>query len=325
MSGEPASHTVTTDDGWSLDVRTLPPPGTPCAVVVSGHAMMVDRRSMDRPAGAGLASTLAAGGFAVHLADLRGHGASGPVPAEGGSWTYDDIVWRDLPALVRDARARHPGIPAFLVGHSLAGHCALAAAASGAYAAAGTEPPDGHVLLAVNTWMRGLDPSRWRDVLRWRDMLAFRAATALVGRFPSRTLGMGPADEAKPYVEDLVRTFTSGRWTSRDGAHDYYAGLPGVRGPILSLVGRADRLMAHPEYVRIWSERLTGAALDLRVLAAGDLGLVRDPGHMELVTDPGSRGVWEEIATWMASQVASGAAVPSPREPRVLARPGAQP
>lgn len=296
MGDSPPSHRVITADGWPLSVLRIHPSGEPRAVAVLGHAMMVDRHSMDRPRGDGLASTLAAAGFAVHLADLRGHGASGPTPSEGGAWSYDDIVWRDLPALVADARGRHPGVPVFLVGHSLAGHCGLAAAGSGAY---GDGPPDGHVMLAVNTWLRGLDPNRWRDVLRFRDMLMFRIVTALWGRFPSRTMRMGPADEAAPYVADLVRTFTSGRWMSDDGVHDYYANLARVRGPVLSLVGTADRLMANPEYVALWSEALTGAELDLRILGAGDLGLTADPGHMGLVTDAGSRGVWEEIARWM--------------------------
>ena len=322
MSPTAASHPVQTADGWTLHVLELPSVGAVRGVAVLGHAMMVDRRSMDRPAGKGMASVLAQSGFAVHLADLRGHGQSGPTPQDGGSWGYDDIVRYDLPALVADARRRHPGLPVFLVGHSLAGHCGLAAAGSGAF---GEHPPDGYVMLAVNTWMRGLDPSRWRDALRWRDMLAFRALGAVFGRFPSRLVRMGPADEAAPYVRDLARTFTSGRWTSRDGVDDYYAGLRSVRGPILSLVGAADRLMAHPDYVRLWSQQLSGAEVDLRVLAAGDLGLVRDPGHMEIVTDPGSRGVWEEIGRWMGDQVARASAAPSPSEQAVLARPGAQP
>ncbi len=299
MADSPPFHRVIPADRWSLEVRSLLPPGEPRGVAVLGHAMMVDRRSMDRPEGGGLASTLAAAGFAVHLADLRGHGASGPVPSQGGSWGYDDIVWQDLPALVADARERHPGVPVFLVGHSLAGHCALAAAGSGAYRG---EPPDAHVMLAVNTWMRGLDTSRWRDLLRLRDMVAFRLLTTLCGRFPSRSLRMGPADEAELYVADLVRTYFTGRWTSRDGVHDYYANLPRVRGPVLSLVGAADRLMANPEYVELWTQALTGAEVDLRVLRAGDFGLHVAPGHMELVTDAGSRGVWEEIARWMVSQ-----------------------
>lgn len=292
-------HEVRTADGWRLAVQRLPATGARKGVAVLGHAMMVDRRSMDRPAGAGLASTLAARGWDVHLADVRGHGASGPLPSEGGTWTYDDLVRFDIPALVADARQRAAGGPVVLVGHSLCGHVSMATAAGGHHTVA---PPDAHVLFATNTWMKGLDPAR--DAARTRQVLLFRAITRLFGRFPSRLLRMGPADEAGPYVRDICRYHTSGRWMSRGGV-DWYAGLPRVEGPILALVGRGDTLMAHPENVERWMSALVSAAWELRVLGEGDLGLPQDPGHMELVTDPGSRGVWESVADWMEGATAT--------------------
>jgi len=298
MTG-PTSHEVHTDDGWRLDVQVHAAPD-PVAVAVLGHAMMVDRRSMDRPRGEGLASRLAARGIQVHLCDLRGHGASGPTADEGGAWSYDDIVHRDLPALVADARARHPELPVFMVGHSLAGHCSAAAAGSGSFA----DPPDGYVFFAVNVWARGFDGSWWRDLRRARDTLVFLLIALVLGRFPSRTLRMGPTSEATPYVRDLARFFFSGGWTSRDGQHDYLANLAHVRGPVLALGGAGDRLMAHPDNLRRWTEAMTGADTDVRILGVGDFGLTRDPGHMELVTDPGSAAVWDEVAQWIRARAA---------------------
>ncbi len=286
-----------TADGWTLSVQHLPAQGPVRGVAVLGHAMMVDRRSMDRPPGRGLASTIAAAGWHVLLADLRGHGRSGPTPSEGGSWSYDDLVFGDLPALIGAARRVHPGLPVALVGHSLVGHVAMAVAGSGAY---GQEaPPDLHVLIAANMWIWGLDPDR--DLARARGTLLFQGITRLFGRFPSRLVRMGPAEEARPYVRDLARFLFSGVWGSGDGRHDYWRNLARVRGPVLALGGRADALMAHPEGLRRWTEGLTDAQVELRILGAGDLGLTADPGHMELVTDPGSRGVWDEMARWMGA------------------------
>lgn len=293
---------VRTADGWRLSVLHLPAQGEARGVVVMGHAMMVDRRSMDRPRGAGLASTLAKRGWHVLLADVRGHGASGPTPEEGGNWGYDDIVFYDLPALVAEARRRFEQLPVALLGHSLVGHMSMAAAGSGAYAL--TAPPDLHVLIAVNTWVWGLDPVR--DLARARDTLLFIGITKLFGRFPSRLVRMGPASEAKRYVSDLGRFLFSGVWGSADGRHDYLRNLRHVRGPILSLAGAADALMAAPEAVRAWNGHLTEADVDFRVLGAGDYGLTQPPGHMEIVTDAGSRGVWDEIARWMTAQVSVG-------------------
>ena len=288
---------ISTADGWTLSVLHMQA-ADPVGVAVLGHAMMVDRRSMDRPRGGGLASTLAANGWHVLLADVRGHGASGPIPEEGGNWGYDDVVFFDLPALVAEARRLHPGLPVALLGHSLVGHMSMAAAGSGAYRE--TPPPDLHVLIAVNTWAWGLDPAR--DLLRARDMALFLLLTKVFGRFPSRLVRMGPASEARTYVSDLGRFLFSGVWGSADARHDYLRNLRHVRGPILSLAGAADALMAHPEAVRTWNAHLTGAEVDFRVLGAGDYGLTKAPGHMEIVTDAGSRGVWEEIARWMTAQ-----------------------
>ncbi len=288
---------IETADGWTLSVQHLPAQGEAWGVAVLGHAMMVDRRTMDRPTGRGLASTLAARGWHVLLADVRGHGQSGPTPAQGGSWSYDDLVFGDLPALVSAARREHPGLPVALVGHSLVGHVGMAAAGSGAYGEGA--PPDLHVLIAANMWIWGLDPPR--DLARARSTLLFMLLGRLFGRFPSRLVRMGPADEARPYVRDLGRFLFSGVWGSADGRHDYVRNLAHVRGPVLALGGRADALMGHPIGLTRWTEGLTGADVDLRILGAGDLGLVADPGHMEIVTDAGSRGVWEEIARWMTA------------------------
>ncbi len=62
---------VRCDDGWILRGQRMPGPGP---VVVCGHAMMVDRRTLDRPRGAGLASALAEAGLDVVMMDARGHG-----------------------------------------------------------------------------------------------------------------------------------------------------------------------------------------------------------------------------------------------------------
>ncbi len=287
---------VEASDGWVLDVRHLPAQGPRRGVAVLGHAMMVDRRSMDRPEGAGFASTLAARGWEVLLADVRGRGASGPRPTEGGSWTYDDVLGRDLPALVDAAREAFPGAFVWLVGHSLCGHGSVAAAGSGLY----REPPDGHVLLAANAWMPRLEPSRRR---RWQKRLsvaAFDAVQRLIGYVPVRRFGLGPADEAGPYAADIVRTWRSDRWGSRDGRLDYFAALPRVRGPVLNVVGRGDSLLAHHVGARLWTERMPQA--EFWLVGRGDHELTFDPDHMTLVTDPRARPLWQAIADWMQAQ-----------------------
>jgi len=288
---------VVTEDGWELALRHLPASGRGKGIAVLAHAMMVDSRSMDRPTGAGFASHLAAGGWHVYLFDVRGHGASTPLADEGGLWSYDEIVRYDLPAVIDAVRARHAGLPVVLVGHSLGGHASAAGAGCGFYSL----PPDAHVLLSANMWLPRLEPSWWRRRLKGFVTWLMWWVTLLVGRFPSRRIGMGPADEAKPYVADIRRFWTSRRWESLGGEHDYLEGLTRVRGPILALVGRGDRLLAHPTGAQNWCDRFGPGRVDFRVLGKGDLGLTFDPDHMTLVTDDRAAPIWDVILEWMAA------------------------
>lgn len=292
---------VAAGDGWQLDMLYRPAEGESRGAVLAGHAMMVDRRSLDRPVGGGLLSLLVQQGWDVFAPDLRGRGNSGPAVSQGGAWSYDDLVRHDLPACLEAVRERVPNLPVVVLGHSLCGHVSVAAAGSGAYAV----PPDAHVLLSANMWAPSLEPSRLRRGLKHFACLGLAVLRLVFRRMPARLLRIGPVDEAFDYVGDLVRFWREERWGSADGSVDYLAGLARVEGPILALVGRADRLLAHPEAARLWTEQMAVAEVDFRVLGRGDLGLTFDPDHMTLVTDPRAQPVWLEISGWLAERLAA--------------------
>jgi alpha-beta hydrolase superfamily lysophospholipase len=64
-----------------------------------------------------VAARLCGGGFAVHAMDQRGHGRSqGPRALV----EVDDLI-ADLDSLVQATAAAHPGVPLFLLGHSVGG------------------------------------------------------------------------------------------------------------------------------------------------------------------------------------------------------------
>lgn len=288
------SYEVRAVDGWTLGVRQLEPAGEPVGTVLLLHAMMVDGRSFDRPAGAGFAATMAQAGFHVHIADLRGRGASGPTVKEGGAWSYDDLVLRDVPALVEAARDRSGG-PPWVVGHSLGAHTSIAAAGVGAHA----EPPAGHVLIAGNVWMPRLDGS---SRVRFRKHLAMRAMRRIgrtFGHFPARSLRIGPVDEAGDYVDDLCRFWFRNAWRSADGRLDYAAAMRDVTGPVLAVASQGDPLFAHVEGARSFVEGLGPGRADFWYVRDGDFGVPRAPGHMTILTDGRSRRIWRAIAEWM--------------------------
>lgn len=75
------------------------------------HAMRYDR----------LAQALVAAGYVVYAADHRGHGRSiapGGVPGDFGAAGFQALI-ADMAAFGRSLRARHPGLPLYLVAHSM--------------------------------------------------------------------------------------------------------------------------------------------------------------------------------------------------------------
>ena len=273
---------VQTDDGWILRGERRPNEGP---VVVLGHAMMVDRRTLDRPRGAGLASVLHARGLDVITFDARGHGQSGPGALEGASWTYDDIVRGDLPAMIRFARKIAEGRRVAVLGHSLVGHAAMITA--------GLVPehaPDRVVGYGPNLWAPHLERSARERLRKGLTVRAWLAYARLRGCFDAPGLGLGSDAEAAAYVEEFVSMWARDRLAARDGT-DYERALSRVRIPVLAYSSTRDRKFAPPASVQAFVQPIPG--VEHRRLEGG-------PDHMGFVLSPTSRPIWEETAEWIA-------------------------
>lgn len=279
-----AVRRVQTGDGVSLGVR-VQGHGRRGRVLLL-HAMMADGRSLDRPAGAGLASTLAAAGYEVWRPDLRGRGLSGPTVAEGGSWSYEDLVDHDVPALIRAAREAGEE-PLTVVGHSLGGHVTAASIA------AGHPAPDALVLVAANAWRRGWERRVGARLAKAATIRAFDGIAATFGHIPARRARFGPVDEAGVYARDLARYWVEDRWGPRAGG-DWEKPWS---GRMLCVVGAGDRLMARPDGAVAFA-RAVGRP-EVWVVGEGRYGVPVSPGHMGLVTDPACRPWWERLAAWI--------------------------
>ena len=285
MSDAARTVEAITDDRWRLRGAHLAPTSAAGVCAVLGHAMMVDRRTLDRPRGHGLASTLCARGIDVLELDVRGHGESGPSAREGGQWSYEDIVRHDVPTIVALARARFPHHRVVVVGHSLVGHAALFAA--GAFP---DRAPDAIVALAANVWLPHCEPSRRRRALKGALLAAFELTARAAGRFPTRVLRMGTDDEPVPYVREFRRIWRADAFIGTDGT-DYTRALTRVRIPVLAISSRGDRLLAHPAAVTRFLTPIPRQLVTHRVVDAG--------GHMALVSSIRSAPVWHDIADWL--------------------------
>jgi predicted alpha/beta hydrolase len=286
---------ITTEDGWQLALEEFEPWGNiPKATLLLGPAMMVNRRSLDRPAGKGLASYLSHQGFRVYTLDPRGHGASRPKASRSEDWSYDQIIDYDLPGVLRELRRRHPNAPLVLMGHSLCGHAGAAALAR--------HPDlqvDALVLIAANAWVRAAEPRSWRWMCKRLVTAAWKITTNRYGYFPAKRLGVGSDDEARSYVKQLARFVEKGTWCNQDGSVDYYPQLANVRIPVLSVNGKGDWLLSNRDSAGWFNDGLCNAPVVSWEIAASDYHAQEEPGHMTLVVDNRCHPVWQRLAKWI--------------------------
>ena len=294
MAHEPIAIAVRTDDGWLLRGEHFPRPDAK-AVAVLGHAMMVDRRTLDRPRGEGLASVLFRAGLEVVTLDARGHGESGPRASEGARWSYDDIVRFDVPAHVRIGREVAGGRPVALVGHSLIGHAGLIAA--------GLRPesaPDALVAFAPNLWSPSLEPSFALRLAKGGLVRAWSTWSRARGYFDARALGMGSDAEAEPYVTQFEHMWRDDHLAAR-GGDSYEEALGRAALPVLAFSSERDRLLGRPASVERFVRLAPHAAVvHERVI---DRATGPAPSHMGFVTDPRSRDLWERAARWILETI----------------------
>jgi acylglycerol lipase len=106
-----------TPDALTIYHQAWIPDGDPKAVVVLLHGLAEHSGRYGH-----VAKALADAGYAVHALDLRGHGKS------DGKRTYVksyDEYQRDILQFRRLVELRHPGLPLFVLGHSMGGNLAL--------------------------------------------------------------------------------------------------------------------------------------------------------------------------------------------------------
>jgi alpha-beta hydrolase superfamily lysophospholipase len=252
-----------TADGVTLRIDRVPARGVRRGAVVCLHAMMTDSRYFGAQRSGMLVEAFAVRGFDAYVPDFRGHGRSVPPHARGGTWSFDDLVELDLPAIVEACATASGDTPdrLVIVGHSMGGLVASAALATGRI-----PPPRELVLAATGMWLGG-------GIARRALMATYRAVARRVGFAPIRALRAGNADESTAYVEQLTGWVLRGRWVSRTGI-DYLAALANIRTPTRAYLGTSDWL-CKPADTELIRARIPGAA-PLRMIDGAD--------HFSLIT-----------------------------------------
>jgi predicted alpha/beta hydrolase len=269
-------------DGERLGVQIHPAPDDPdTPMVVVWPAMGVPARYY-----APFAGQLRAAGLAVAVADLRGTGASTPVPSTRSRYGYADLA-EDVGAVLDHLDSRLDGRKVLLLGHSLGGQAS-------AIHLARTEKSraDGLVLVAVGLpYFRSYPARRARGVLVMTQ--GINAVSSVLRVWPGWGFG---GRQSRGVIRDWAYTARHGRFPAAVAGE----ALAHVRTPVyaISVDGDAytpprttDRLCALMPDAPLRREHLTTAQLGARV------------DHF----------TWARTATPIAARVADfAAALPAP-------------
>jgi Lysophospholipase len=273
-------------DGTALPLRTWQPPddAPPRAVIIALHGFN-DYSLFFDDAGRWFATEHQ---IASYTYDQRGFGAA----PNHGYWAGEAAMADDLADAIDAVRARHPGVPLYLLGESMGGAVIMTLMAR-------PRPPEvaGVVLLAPAVWGRATMPW-YQTTLLWLAVHTMPGA-----ELTGRGLGVMPSDNIEMLIgrgrDPLVIKETRvdaifGLVNLMDQA---MAAAGSLRGPVLILYGENDQLIppgATAEMLRRLPPNVDG---DRRI------GLYRYGWHM-LLHDLQRLVVWTDIAAWISDPAA---------------------
>jgi alpha-beta hydrolase superfamily lysophospholipase len=219
-------------------------------------------------------------GLSVYAYDQRGFGRS----PQFGRWVGEKTLAADLRSAIAAMRTEHPGLPIYVLGHSMGAAVVMAAAGEE------TLDVDGAILVAPGVWGASQMPIFYR--------LSANVAASLA---PSKTLtGERAGRQASDNIEAL-REMYKDPYVIKPTRLDAVLGVARVMGTaydrsneiggrILLLTGEKDEIIP-PRAQRRAAGRLCGA-VDQRLYAEG--------WHL-LLRDLQAEKVWRDVATWIAA------------------------
>lgn len=225
-------------DGARLPLHAWLPEGAPRAVILAVHGFNDYSVNYMQET----AKLLTPAGLAIYAYDQRGFGAA----PHRGIWAGAETLAADLAEAARLVKARHPGLPLYVLAESMG-------AAVTVLAATGAEPPPvaGYILTAPAFWGTAQMPG----IMRWGVWLAARTVP-IVG-FPASAGGIVPSNNdsaLRRWARDPL-TLKVSRADAAEGLvllmQQAVAALPrccqGADGPVptLVLVGAKDEVVPH--------------------------------------------------------------------------------
>ncbi|MBL0143342.1 MAG: alpha/beta fold hydrolase [Betaproteobacteria bacterium] len=274
-------------DGFDLAVTRFPAEGKAWATLLLAGAMGV-RQDFYEP----LARFLAENGIHVLTFDYRGMGASREGSLRGFEASVTTWADADLDAMLREARAMNPSLPALALGHSL-GAQLFGAVPEGARLKAFV------TVTAGSGWYRHNDRMPLQVRLFW--FVAIPLLTPLFGYFPGKRMHM---------VGDLPAG-VAWQWR-RWGTHPEYLLSEGevmrrrfdaVRAAVLGFSFEDDDIITKPAIDKLHGF-YRNARVERRHVTPGEAGRQRI-GHFGYFLPESRDNVWRDTVSWLRERAAA--------------------
>ncbi len=279
-----ATDALIADDGARLPLRVWLPRGEVKAAVLALHGFNDYSNAF-----AGPAAAWAKQGIATYAYDQRGFGAA----PDRGSWVGTRRLDADLALASRLVRARHPGVPLYLLGESMGGAVVI----TGVTAAAGAPRPeaDGIILAAPAVWGRA--------TMNIFERIALWTAYQLMPEMTVTGRGLHvQASDNIPMLLALGRdplVIKETKVEAVEGLVDLMdqalVAAPRITAPMLLLYGERDQLIP-AEPIRLLIDHLPSASA-----AARRIAWYPDGYHM-LLRDLEAPLVLRDIESWIADR-----------------------
>lgn len=269
----PEKETFTTRDGLILGVSCWPVE-KPRAVIVAFHGMNDYARFIRGPAAYWVEK-----GIATYALDQRGFGRS----PNTGLWAGGDAMTEDFRDFTAEVRARHPGVPLYLLGESMGGAVVLAGLSQ-----PNAPQADGVILVAPAVW-------GWSTMNFWYRSALWIVSHTLPGkRVTGSGLTIHPSDNIE-VLRDLGTDPLVIKPTRTDAVYglvglmdEAIKNAPKVKAPILLLYGEKD------EIVPRWPIQKLVEKLD----PAPRIALYPNGYHL-LMRDKQRQVVWDDVLAFI--------------------------
>lgn len=211
-------------EGTSFALTVYPAADPRAPALLIQPAMGVQAGYYDR-----LALALQEAGLNVAISELRGHEAEGGrQPGRDYDFGYDNMLRQDWPQAVAAVKARFPGAPLYLFGHSLGGQVSML------YAGQHQDQLTGLILVAISS-------VHWKlwGVGFWLYSQAAVLTARLLGHFPGKTFRFA-GREARGVIADWARQARTGDFILGPDRINHKTALAGVTLPVLAVSLQGD-------------------------------------------------------------------------------------